>query len=86
MGTFARAVRLCEMMVILQERWYSVAELAVRYNISPRVIRRDLVALELDPFWCPLCHDDNGLVRLVPPCEKRRRERWVPSVADQVGA
>jgi DeoR/GlpR family transcriptional regulator of sugar metabolism len=66
MGTFARALRLCEMMEILQNRWYAVAELVERYRVTRRTIYRDLLALEGDPFYCPLVRN-GGMVRLIPP-------------------
>jgi len=50
----SRAVRLLEMMTLLKERSWTVRELAERFEVSERTVRRDLQALGAEPFWLPL--------------------------------
>lgn len=53
-SAISRAVRLIELMQILQERAWTVEELAERFQVSERTIRRDLLTLQGEPWYYPL--------------------------------
>ena len=55
MGHACRAVRLLQLIRLLRDRWYSVAELADALSVSPRTVRRDLLDMQDEPLRLPLC-------------------------------
>ncbi len=50
-----RAVRLIQIMELLDQRSYTARELAARFGVSRWTIRRDLQILEGGPIYYPLC-------------------------------
>ncbi len=49
-----RAARLLAIRDLLRERAMSTAELAERFHMSQRVIQRDLLLLQGEPWYLPL--------------------------------
>lgn len=50
-----RAVRLIQIMELLDQRSYTAQELAARFGVSRWTIRRDLQIIEGEPIYYPLC-------------------------------
>lgn len=53
-GDLDRAGRLYRMAQMLQDRPFTTAELAERFGVSHRTIRRDLLILRGEPYYLPL--------------------------------
>ena len=53
----ARAVRLIEMIRLLEERSWHKTELGERLGVSERTIERDLLAIQGEPLYVPLVRD-----------------------------
>ena len=50
----SRAVRLVAILEALRDRPQTTKELATRFEVTPRTIRRDLVELQGEPLYAPL--------------------------------
>lgn len=63
-----RVLRMFQIVRLLQERPFTTDELAERFGVSTRTIRRDLLELQLEPVFAPLVCK----VR----CEWHMTEKW----------
>jgi len=54
MDHVCRAARLIQIMQALKERCYSTEELAERFGVSPRTIRKDLLDIQGEPLYFPV--------------------------------
>ena len=54
--TTKKASRMLDMYLLLKasKRGYTLEELAERYGVTPRTIRRDIEDMERDPIYAPV--------------------------------
>ena len=52
-----KACRLVFLMQVLRERACSTRDLARRCEVTPRMIRYDLLDLQSEPFYLPLIYE-----------------------------
>ena|GEM_PF-6931568 len=60
-----RVARLDAIIAALRDRPMTTRELAERFEVSQRMIQKDMVVLQTEPFYCPLWQDERFRWRLL---------------------
>ena len=67
--TMARRERLKQVIALIQQRPRSTEELAELCHVSERTVRRDLAAVQTEPYYAPLCH--NAVWSVMEDCPQK---------------